>query len=511
MSTRQTRHGIHTHVREEQTLAPTDRGLPCAVVIFGVTGDLSQRKLGPALLALHRDGKLPKSVSIVGVGRRDLGDDGLRDMLHEGARAHGDGSFDEATWRGFAERIRYVQGEFEDPGMYRRLKEALGRSDEERGTEGNRLFYLATPPQAFLPVLAGLREGGLIAKMGQGSAPWTRVVIEKPFGRDLDSALELNRRVLEILQEDQVFRIDHYLGKETVQNILVFRLGNTIWEPLWNRKYIDHVQITAAETVDAGDRGAFYDRTGVLRDLVQNHLLQVLALCAMEPPVSFQADDIRDAKVQTLRSLRRLEKTQVAEATVRGQYAGYRDVKGVAADSRTPTYTAIKVHIDNWRWQGVPFYLRTGKALSHKVTEVVIRFQSLPFCLFGDVETCQRIPANELILRIQPDEGIALRLASKSPGSAMSVASIDMDFSYSEAFGRSPPDAYDRLLLDAIRGDATLFARGDEMERAWRFCAPILEAWEDGGEPAVYEPGSAGPKEADQLLWRDRRAWKPLG
>jgi glucose-6-phosphate 1-dehydrogenase len=418
---------------------------------------------------------------------------------------------DEPIWTAFSQRISYVEGNFEDPEGYVALRERLERQEAEIGGEGNRLFYFATPPSAAPIILHRLQETGLLSESGAAS-PWTRVIMEKPYGRDLESASDLNRIVGEVLRENQVYRIDHYLGKETVQNILVARLGNTIFEPLWNRKYIDHIQITAAESIGVEGRGRFYDQTGVLRDMVQSHLLQVLSLCAMEPPVSFAADDIRDKRVEVLRSLRTFSAADVFDHVIFGQYRGYRDEENVAPDSRTPTYTAMKCHIDNWRWQGVPFFLRVGKQLTKRSTEISVVFRPVPLCLFGRDDVCQSLESNVLTIRIQPDEGMALKIASKKPGDEMDVGSVEMDFSYSETYTHPIKDAYERLLLDAIKGDATLFARRDEVEFAWRFVTPILQAWEGARkrQPVFYAEGGEGPAEAEVLMDRYSRQWREI-
>jgi glucose-6-phosphate 1-dehydrogenase len=486
-------------------LLPERRVEPCALVLFGATGDLARRKLIPALYNLARGGMLAPGFRVVGIGRSVETVDEFRGFHEEAARQYSRSGFDEELWNRFAATLDYVRGDLDDAGTFPALGKALARADAA-GAGGNRLCYVAVPPSAFGKVLARLREHGLVHPP-RGDR-WTRVMVEKPFGRDLGSARALNRQADEILDESQLYRIDHYLGKETVQNILVFRFGNAIFEPLWNRKYIDHVQITAAEDIGIEGRGRFYDETGALRDVVQNHLLEVLALCAMEPPVSFRADDQRDARIAVWRSLRPAD---AREETVRAQYQGYHDERDVARGSRTPTYAALKVWVDNWRWQGVPFYLRAGKRLARRVTEVAVHFQTVPLCLFGTDEVCQRLDANVLTLRLQPDDGIDLRFVAKSPGEELAVESVQMDFTYARSFTRAPIEAYERLLLDCMRGDATLFARRDGVERAWEFITPILEAWEgDGQAPARYAPGSQGPAEADALLRKGGRRWRTL-
>jgi glucose-6-phosphate 1-dehydrogenase len=481
---------------------------PSAIVIFGATGDLSGRKLIPALYNLFLDQHLPEAMTIVGVGRS--GDrKSLATTLRAAAEEHSRRPPSAETWDSFARRIDYVAGDFGSAETYAAIRERLAAAASHEGTRGNTLYYLATPPSLFSVIIEQLSLAGLIAPPGE--KPWTRVVIEKPIGRDLASAIELSDLVARHLDERQVFRIDHYLGKETVQNILVFRFANTIFEPIWNRKYVDRIEITAAETVGVEHRGQFYDRTGVLRDMVQNHLLQVLALCAMEPPVSFRADDIRDRKTEVWRSLRPLEGTAVARDVVRAQYRGYHDEPDVAPDSRTPTFVALRMFVDNWRWQGVPFYLRAGKKMRERVTEVAIHFQTIPLCLFDDPAACQ-MTSNVLTLRIQPEEGISLRFAAKTPGEGTDVANILMDMKYRTTFGAQISEAYERLLLDAMRGDATLFSRRDGVERAWGFITPILEAWDADRTTAVsrYDPGSDGPAEATALLARHGHDWKPL-
>jgi glucose-6-phosphate 1-dehydrogenase len=489
-----------------------DRLEPCSLVIFGAAGDLTRRKLMPALYNLMQEKALGKGFSVVGYSRTPHSDDAYREILHKAVSEYSRTQpVDDQIWQDFSCNISYVAGNFEDPDGYIALRERLEQIEQEIGSEGNRLFYLATPPSASPIILHRLEEAGLISESGEVS-PWTRVIMEKPYGKDLESAMELNRIVAEVLQENQVYRIDHYLGKETVQNILVARLGNTIFEPLWNRKYIDHIQITASESIGVEGRGRFYDQTGVVRDMVQSHLLQVLSLCTMEPPISFSADDIRDKRVEVLRSLRTFTTEDVFTHTVFGQYRGYRDEENVDGKSRTPTYTAMKCYIDNWRWQGVPFFLRVGKHLAKRVTEISVVFRPVPLCLFGRDDICQSLEPNVLTIRIQPDAGMALKIASKRPGDEMDVSSVEMDFSYSETYASPIKDAYERLLLDAIKGDATLFARRDEVEHAWRFVTPILDAWESSSkrQPVFYAEGSEGPIEADNLMDRYHRQWREI-
>ena len=506
---------IGTKSVTQQPIARVRQPDSCVVVLFGVTGDLAGRKLIPALYNLAATGSLPEKFALVGFSRSAKSGEELRTRLRAALEKHSRTQpIDEAVWEDFAARIHAVAGSIDDLESYQRLAQKIEEVETAAGTGGNRLFYLSTPASAFKPSLLNLREAGLVTRaLDRRTVPWSRVIIEKPFGHDLASGIELNQLVHEVLDESQIYRIDHYLGKETVQNILVFRFGNTIFEPLWNRSHIDHVQITMAEEIGVEGRGAFYEETGVLRDIVQNHLLQVLALCSMEPPVSMEANEIRNMKAQALRSLRCIHPHEVDAHVVRGQYDTYRSEPGVSPDSLTATYVAMRAYIDNWRWQGVPFYLRAGKGLAKRVTEVSFHFKSIPFCLYGDREVCQLIPGNVLKLRLQPDEGISIDIASKIPGEDLSIGGVTMDFSYAEAFHKQAPEAYERLLLDAMRGDATLFARHDEVERSWQFCDPIIQHWKEAKYESIpiYEKGSEGPAESDLMLARDGRRWLPLG
>jgi glucose-6-phosphate 1-dehydrogenase len=496
---------------------------PCSMVIFGASGDLTRRKLVPALYSLARDRQLPPAFNVVGVARRDLGTAPFRAQM----RASSDQfarrrPVEDALWATFADGIHYSAGTFEDLATYERLKGLFDQLDARRGTSGNRVFYLSTPPSEYPTIISMLGKSGLVKKDAREGAPFTRVIIEKPFGRDLESARALNRTVHETLREDQTYRIDHYLGKETVQNILVFRFANGIWEPLWNSKYVDHVQLTVAEAIGVEGRGGYFEQSGIVRDMVQNHMFQFLCLMAMEPPVAFEADAVRDEKLKILRSLRRLpaKPDELALRVVRGQYGagsvagrpqvGYREESGVAKGSGIETYVAMKLHIDNWRWGGVPFYLRAGKALPKRVSEIAIHWKRVPHTLFpGAAGTLAREP-NVLSIRIQPDEGIALKFFSKVPGPTTDVLPVPMEFRYGTSFGAEPPEAYERLILDCMLGDGTLFTRGDEVEASWAFIDRIEQAWALGPDVAFpnYAAGTWGPKAADELIERDGRAWR---
>jgi glucose-6-phosphate 1-dehydrogenase len=473
---------------------------PSTTVIFGASGDLTRRKLVPALHSLGCEGLLPDASRVIGVARSPMSDDDFRLRQYEGVRDYARLNPTVCSlWAEAEHRLTYLDGGYDDPETYRRLAQRLAQHDAEAGTGGNRLFYLATPPSLYPIIVEHLGQAGLNHSQG-----WTRIIIEKPFGRDVRSAHELNDQVHAVFVEDQVYRIDHYLGKETVQNIMTLRFANAIFEPLWNRNYVDHVQITVAESVGVGHRAGYYDKAGILRDMFQNHLLQLLSLTAMEPPALFEANALRDEKVKVLRAVR------AGELNVGAQYAGYRVEDGVAPDSQTATYAALQFFVDNWRWQGVPFYLRSGKHLKAKTTQIAIQFKDAPHLMFPQTPG-REMAANVLDLCLQPDEGIHLRFEAKEPGLGMQARSVDMEFHYAEDFGATAlPEAYERLLLDAMQGDAALFARADEIELAWCLIDPILARWgrANASPLAVYEPGTWGPQEADDLLAQDGRIWR---
>jgi glucose-6-phosphate 1-dehydrogenase len=491
---------------------------PCTVVIFGATGDLTKRKLIPALYNIAADGDLPSALTVVGFARRDKTDDVFRKELGEDARKFSRQTVRDELWANFEQAIFYHRSEFGDAAGYKSLAERLAKIDAERGTRGNRLFYLAVAPDQFEEILQNLKKSGL-NKTVEGS--WARVVVEKPFGTDLPSAQELNRTVSATFAEKDTYRIDHFLGKETAQNIMVLRFANAIFEPLWNTRYIDHVQITASEPLGVEGRGPYYEGAGALRDMVQNHLLQLLCLVAMEPPTDLTADAVRDEKVKVVRSLRPMTGAEVAENVIRGQYAAgaiggknviaYRDEERVNRESMTETFVALRVLVDNWRWSGIPFYVRVGKRLPKASTEIAVQFKSAPSVLFN--RGAAMLDHNVLVIRIQPDEGISLRMEAKIPGAALRIEPVKMDFHYGTSFGKASPEAYERLLLDAMSGDATLFARRDEVETAWKFIDHIENAWHKSETPpplCFYPAGSWGPKEADELLQRDGRSWRRL-
>ncbi|HEY7624334.1 MAG TPA: glucose-6-phosphate dehydrogenase [Candidatus Limnocylindria bacterium] len=487
---------------------------PSTIVIFGGSGDLAQRKLIPALYNLALQRLLPASFSIVGTARKALTHDEYREELHAAAAEHSRTKpLNEDVWRSFAEHLHFVATP--DDAGYEELRRTLDQLDFALGTHANRLFYLATPPAAYEPIVKAIGGHRL-----RGETGWARVVVEKPFGRDRESARELNEVMHTVFREDEVFRIDHYLGKETVQNILVMRFANGIFEPIWNRQYVDHVQITVAETIGVEERAGYYEQAGAMRDIVQNHLLQLLALVSMEPPAAFDDKAVRDEKVKVLRALRPITAADLATSGARGQYAagfiegapvaGYREEAGVSASSRTETYVALKCWVDNWRWEGTPFYVRTGKRLPKRTTEIAIQFRVAPHQLFSR-EASAGMEPNALVLRIQPDEGISLKFGAKVPVQGVRIRSVNMDFDYGASFMVDAPDAYETLILDALRGDATLFTRRDEVDQQWEFVDPIIEAWAAApAPPSPYAAGSAGPAEADELIERDGREWRKL-
>ena len=486
---------------------------PFALIIFGASGDLARRKLMPALWNLYAARTLPEPFTILGVSRTEISDTEFRTRVREAVTEFSRTKPpSEQVWERFASSLFYLSGDPKDAELYPRLQSTLAELEARRGGgPPNRLFYCSTPPSVYGDIVQHLGSSGLARAEGG----WTRVIIEKPFGRDYASARRLNELLAQSFSEDQVYRIDHYLGKETVQNILVFRFANQIFEPLWNRIHVNHVQLTVAEDLGVESRGAYYEEAGALRDMVQNHLLQLLCLIAMEPPVTFDAAPVRDEKHKVMEAIRPIDPAKVDDVAMRGQYAagfingrpvpGYRQEKGVSPSSRTETYAALKLYVDNWRWAGVPFFVRTGKRLPKRASEIVIRFHRTPHMIFrrspGGVEP------NLLVIRIQPDEGISLTLIAKSPGPDLKLAPVTMDFRYGEVFGGQTPEAYERLILDAIHGDATLYARADWVEQAWKILQPILDAWTGGGEPAPYEAGAWGPPEADEFIKREGGAW----
>lgn len=488
---------------------------PCILIIFGASGDLAHRKLVPAVYEMAREKLLPEGFALVGFSRTKMDDEQFRKDCREAVQKHARTKpVDPSVWDRVEKAIYYRAGEYGEPNCHRDLAGFLRELDRRHNTAGNKLFYLSTPPGAFEPIISCL---GNENAYDAGGNTWERIIIEKPFGRDLQTARELNRKLYEHFDESQVFRIDHYLGKETVQNLMVLRFANSILEPIWNYKYIDHVQITVAETLGVGSRGGYYDRSGALRDMVQNHMFQLMSLIAMEPPASLDAQSIRDEKVKVFRSIRPVRPNQVDDSTVRGQYgageaggqktAGYLKEEDVAPDSRTETFAAVKLFIDNWRWSGMPFYLRTGKALQEKLSEVVVRFRSPPLTLFQ--KQCESpVYPNDLVIRVQPEEGVSWRLNGKVPGGQMNIKPVALDFLYSTTFHAEPPEAYERLIFDAMMGDQTLFIRGDEVEAAWSIIDPIQQGWRESSQPPEpYEPGSWGPRGARDLIEHDVRRW----
>ncbi|MFR9724878.1 glucose-6-phosphate dehydrogenase [Streptomyces sp. MS19] len=485
---------------------------PSGLVIFGVTGDLSRKKLMPAVYDLANRGLLPPGFSLVGFARRDWEDEDFAQVVHDAVREHARTPFREEVWQQLAEGMRFIPGQFDDDEAFKRLGETIAELDSARGTGGNFAFYLSVPPKFFPQVVRQLKRHGL-ADAPAGS--WRRAVIEKPFGRDLATAEELNAVVHEVFPPREVFRIDHYLGKETVQNILALRFANTLFEPIWNRGYVDHVQITMAEDIGIGGRAGYYDGIGSARDVIQNHLLQLLALTAMEEPADFDADALMAEKLKVLKAVQLPD--DLARHTVRGQYTagwqggekvgGYLEEEGIDPRSRTDTYAAVRLEVDNRRWAGVPFYLRTGKRLGRRVTEIAVVFQRAPHSPFDTTDT-QELGHNALVIRVQPDEGVTVRFGSKVPGTQMEIRDVTMDFAYGESFTESSPEAYERLLLDVLLGDANLFPRHQEVEESWRILDPVEEFWDTHGRPAPYPAGTWGPDEADEMLARDGRTWR---
>jgi glucose-6-phosphate 1-dehydrogenase len=491
-------------------------GHPCTLVIFGAAGDLTKRLLIPSLYNLHASKLLPEEFALVGVTAAKFSDEDFRDKLTRDIQDFGRSPIQKELWDWFKPKIYYHSGDFRDPNLYKQLKDKLAAVDREQGTPGSYLFYLATAPQFFSEIVKQLGAAGLT---GEDSGSWRRVIIEKPFGRDLQSARALNKEIMAVLDESQIYRIDHYLGKETVQNMMVFRFGNGIFEPIWNRRYVDHIQITVGETVGVEQRGGYYDTAGALRDMIPNHTLQLVAMTAMEPPISFDSQAVRDEKAKVLHAVQPLSPEDVLTKAVRGQYGagtlhdrpvpGYRSEPQVNPLSTTETFVAMELHIDNWRWAGVPFYLRTGKRLAERVTEIVIQFKRAPKLLFRDTEVGS-LSANQLVMHIQPDEGISLRFSAKIPGAVMNLGSVNMNMKYEEYFGAAPWIGYETLLLDCMIGDPTLFQRADMVEAGWRVVEPLLDVWNalPPRDFPNYAAGTWGPKDADQMLEREGRQWR---
>ena len=491
-------------------------GDPCVMVIFGATGDLTRRKLVPALYNLAKYGLLSREFAVVGVAHNQMSTDDFRKKVADDLKEFVGGNIDPDLSEWFIRRLQYVAADFDDKSVYAKLKDLLAQVDQDHSTHGNYFFYMATSADFFGPIVEQLAAVGL---MQEDSQHWRRVIIEKPFGRDLDSARALNKQLLRVVDEKQIYRIDHYLGKETVQNILAFRFANGIFEPIWNRRYIDHVQISVAETVGVEQRGGYYDQAGALRDMVPNHIMQLISLTAMEPPISFHADSVRDEQAKILHAVQPLSSEEVLTRTVRGQYGegkiagqnvpAYRAEAGVPPDSRTETFVAMKLLIDNWRWADVPFYLRTGKRMPVRNTHIVIQFRRAPFVLFRDTPVENLMP-NQLVLHIQPEEGISLRFAAKVPGPVMRLGAVDMNFEYVDYFGQQPSTGYERLLHDCMIGDATLFQRADMVEAGWCVVSPALDVWKalPPRNFPNYAAGTWGPHDSEELLERDGRHWR---
>lgn len=492
---------------------------PCILVIFGATGDLTAKKLMPALYNLTRDGQLPSQFVCVGFARREKTHDQFREEMRQAVITHSRTKpLDERLWNTFKEQIFYHISEFHDASGYARLKKFLEELDTRFGTKGNRVYYLSTQPSFFPLICEKIHDAGLLYKNGEGEEKWSRVIVEKPFGHDLLSAKALQKEMLRFLKENQIYRIDHYLGKETVQNLLVFRFANSIFESLWNNRHIDHIQITVAEDIGIGTRGTFWEESGLLRDIVQNHMMQLLSLVAMEPPVSLDANAIRDEKVKVLQAIPAFTEADFTNSIVRGQYGpgfiggepvvGYRQEKNVAPDSCVETFVALKIFIENWRWAGVPFYLRSGKRLTKRATEIAVIFKDPPGVLFQ--EEGRKNESNVLAIRIQPDEGSSLKINCKVPGPSSPIEPVKMDFRYGSYFGAAPPEAYERLICDCILGDSTLFAREDEVFHSWHLLTPVLENWAKNKPNYFpnYQSGTWGPNAADEMIAKDHRKWR---
>jgi glucose-6-phosphate 1-dehydrogenase len=491
---------------------------PCVMVIFGATGDLTKRKLFPALYNLAKSHLLSREFAIIGTSRTEMTSEAFREQITQEMKTFATTAVEPDLWEWFLQRIYYIGGDVKDSNSYEKLKTLIEQVNQTHGAHGNYFYYLATAPDFFGTIVQQL---GAIGMTHEENGEWRRVIVEKPFGRDLESARTLNTELRKSLDERQIYRIDHYLGKETVQNILVFRFGNGIFEPIWNRRYIDHVEITAAETVGVEKRGGYYDTSGAMRDMVPNHLFQLVSLTAMEPPISFDANAVRDEQAKALNAIQPISPEDVLTQAVRGQYGegemkdervpGYRQELNVAPNSTTETFVALKLMIDNWRWAGVPFYLRTGKRMPKRVTEVAIQFKSAPLTLFRDTPV-ERLRTNRLVIHIQPDEGISLRFGAKIPGPIMRLGAVEMDFNYVDYFGSVPSTGYERLLYDCMTGDATLFQRADMVEAGWNVIEPVLDVWQALPPRSFpnYAAGAWGPKEADELLERDGREWRPI-
>ncbi len=506
----------HVQVRGEFCLETRPKS--CGVIIFGASGDLTARKLIPSLFTVYCRKLLPKKFFVLGAARSPMSDESFRDAMRDGLMQHVKNP-DPDQMREFLRHCHYHAGHYTEPDLYQEIAGRLRELDQKFETGARHLFYLATPPSLYAPIVEQLGEAGLVSQTEEEDGDWARVIIEKPFGHDLASALALDRQLRKNLAEDQIYRIDHYLGKETVQNILMFRFANSIFEPIWNGQFVDHVKITVAESIGVGHRAGYFEQAGVIRDMFQNHMLQMLALVAMEPPASFDADRVRDEKVKLLRAIRPFDFEKLDEVFIRGQYVsgeqdgeqvtGYREEEGVAPNSHIETYAAVKLQVDNWRWQGVPIYMRSGKRLARRYSEIAITFKHIPHSMFSPLKPAEFHP-NVLVLNVQPNEGIALIMQAKSPGPKLCMSTLKMDFHFHDVFDEKPGDAYERLLLDGMLGDQTLFVRHDDMVVAWSLITPILEKWEAEGSYGrvyPYKPGSWGPKEADELLDREGRYW----